>query len=539
MIKNFIYDLKREFAGYNGKSFSKDLMAGLTVTAVALPLALAFAVSSGATAAAGLITAIIAGFVMSALAGASFQISGPTGTMTVVLITVASSYGMQGVFVVTLIAGLLLFLFGVFKLGNLVSFIPLPVVTGFTSGIAVIIAAGQIDNFFGTSSEGISTISKLMSYGTLGFTPQWQAVLIGLLVVLIMVFYPKKLNGYVPASLAAIIVTSLLSNLAGFDIAEVGAIPRTLISETRLNLGAVNMNMVKNLIAPSFTIAMLVMIESLLCGSAAARMKKESFDADRELVAQGIGNMVIPFFGGIPATAALARTSMGIKSGGVTRITGIVNGIGLLLCMFLFGSLIAQLPLAALAGVLMVTAWRMNEWETIRYIFSKRFKSAIFQFLITMICTVVFDLTVAIIVGVALSFLHFVVKSSKIEINVSKVENNKLRGSDADVEGEHGNAVVMYITGSLFFGNIAKLSDAVERMEDCDEIIFSLRGTSAIDTSGAQGLCEICEGLMARNVKISFCGVQTAAKEMMQRAGVVDLIGEHCFYWSVDKALLS
>ena len=539
MIKNFINDLRREFSGYNGKSFSKDLMAGLTVTAVALPLALAFGVSSGADAAAGLITAIIAGFIISAFSGAAFQISGPTGAMTAVLITIVAKFGMQGVFVACLIAGILLLLFGVFKLGNLVSFIPMPVVTGFTTGIAIIIALGQIDNFFGTTSVGESALAKIFSYSTLGFSPNWFAVIIGLLVILIMVFYPKKWNNVVPSSLVAIIVAALVSNLAGFDIAVVGEIPRTLLPETRLTLSAVNIDMAKELVTPAFTIAMLAMIESLLCGSAAARMKKEPFNADQELIAQGIGNIIIPFFGGVPATAAIARTSVAIKSGGVTRLTGIIHSVGLLLSMFLLGSLMAKLPLAALAGVLMVTAWRMNEWETIKYIFSKRFKSAISQFLITMVCTVIFDLTIAIIVGVAFSFMHFVVKSSKIEINVSKVENEKLRSSNADVEGTHKNSIVMYITGSIFFGNCAKLNDAVEQMESYDEIIFSFRGVFAIDTSGAQNLHEICENLLACGVKLSFCGVQPAVKEMMQRSGVVDLIGEDCFYWSVDKALLA
>lgn len=538
MIKTFVKDLKREFKGYNGKNFSKDLMAGLTVTAVALPLALAFGVSSGADAAAGLITAIIAGFVISAFAGASFQISGPTGAMTAVLITIVARFGMQGVFVACLIAGILLVLFGVFKMGNLVSFIPMPVVTGFTSGIAVIIALGQIDNFFGTTSQGESAIAKLISYGTLGFSPNWFAVAIGVLVILIMAFYPKKWNNVVPSSLVAIIVAAVVSNVGGFPVAQVGEIPRTLMPETRLAIADINFNMITALVSPAFTIAMLAMIESLLCGSAAARMKKESFNADRELIAQGIGNVMIPFFGGVPATAAIARTSVAIKSGGVTRLTGIIHAAGLLLSMFLLGPLMARLPLSALAGVLMVTAWRMNEWESISYIFSKRFKSAMAKFLVTMVCTVVFDLTVAIIVGVAFSFLLFVVKSSKIEINVSKIENSKLKNSDADVEGTHGDGAVVYVTGSIFFGNIAALTETVENLEDYKEIIFSLRGVSAIDTSGAQSLYEICHNLKESDVKVCFCGVQKSVKEMMTRAGIIDLMGEENFYWSVDKALL-
>lgn len=337
MIKDYWKDLKREFHGYNAKLFSKDLMAGLTVTAVALPLALAFGVSSGASAAAGLITAIIAGLVISIFSGASFQISGPTGAMTAVLITIVAKYQMQGVFIACLIAGIILLLFGLFKIGNLVSFIPMPVVTGFTSGIAIIIALGQIDNFCGTTSVGDSALMKLFSYTTLGFSPNWFAVLTGLLVVAIMVFYPKKWNNIVPSSLVAIIVAALVSNGFGFDVATVGEIPQTLLPEQRLTIAGIDWAVAKELIAPAFTIAMLAMIESLLCGSAAARMKKEPFNADRELVAQGIGNILIPFFGGVPATAAIARTSVAIKSGGVTRLTGIIHAVGLLLSMFCSG----------------------------------------------------------------------------------------------------------------------------------------------------------------------------------------------------------
>ena len=257
-----------------------------------------------------------------------------------------------------------------------------------------------------------------------------------------------------------------------------------------------------------------------------------------ELIAQGLGNIIIPLFGGVPATAAIARTSVAIKSGGETRLTGIIHAIGLLLSMFLLGPLMAKLPLAALAGVLMVTAWRMNEWETIKYIFSRRFKGAISKFLITMICTVVFDLTIAIIVGVAYSFMLFVVKSSKIEINVSKVKNKKLHNSDLDVESIYKNTFVVYITGSIFFGNCAKIIETIDQMDEYEGLIFSLRGASGIDTSGAQSIYEMCENLISQGIKISFCGVQPQVKEVLIRSGVVELIGEENFFWSVDKALL-
>ena len=228
MIKNYVSQLKSEFQNYTGADCMKDLMAGLTVAAVALPLALAFGVSSGSTAAAGLVTAIIAGLVIGALSGGYYQISGPTGAMAAILISIIARYGMQGVFTATLIAGILLVLCGIFHIGRLTSFIPAPVITGFTSGIAVIIALGQIDNFFGVTSEGSSAVVKLLSYGHLGFPVNIQAAGLGLFVVLFMVFFPKKWNAVVPASFLSIILATILSVCLKLDIQTVGAIPKTL-----------------------------------------------------------------------------------------------------------------------------------------------------------------------------------------------------------------------------------------------------------------------------------------------------------------------
>lgn len=504
MIKNFIKDLKREFKGYNGKSFSKDLMAGLTVTAVALPLALAFGVSSGADAAAGLITAIVAGIVISLFSGASFQISGPTGAMTAVLVSIVAKYQMQGVFIACLMAGILLLVFGIFRLGKVVDYIPMPVVTGFTSGIAIIIAMGQIDNFFGTTSVGETALQKIFSYSQLGFSPDWYAVIVGLLVVAIMVFYPKKWNNTVPSSLVSIIVAAVVSYAFGFEVATVGEIPRTLFPDTRLTFANIDLTIAKDLISPAFTIAILAMVESLLCGSAASRMKKEPFDADRELVAQGIGNILMPFFGGVPATAAIARTSVAIKSGCTTRLTGIIHAVGLLISMFLLGPLMAKLPLAALAGVLMVTAWRMNEWSAIKYIFSKKFKGAIAKFLITMICTVLFDLTVAILVGVVFSFVLYVVKSAKLDIEES----------DEDETG------VITVSGNLFFADCEKLIGVAEKHSGSKKIVFSLEGVPSIDTSAAQSMYELCENLKENGTEIEFCNVNKNVETMLDRSGI-------------------
>ena len=432
LIADYVRILKKEFSGYNGKKFGKDVLAGITVAAVALPLALAFGVSSGATAASGLVTAIISGLIIGVLSGASYQISGPTGAMTAILVSLVAQYGMQGVFVASLMAGVILLLCGIFKLGGLVSYLPSPVITGFTSGIAIIIALGQIDNLTGMKSSGLTNLAKIASYFTTPQTVNFTSLIIGLCVIVFMFVYPKKLGQYCPGSLAAIIIATAANLIFRFDVNTVGAIPKTIFLDDRLSFAEFDMSNVSHLIVPAVSIAALGLIESLLCGASAGRMKNEKLNADVELVAQGIGNILLPFFGGVPATAAIARTSVAIKSGGETRLTSVIHAIVLLLSMFVLGDVMSNIPLSALAGVLIVTAWRMNEWKTIKSIFSKKLKTAMFQFLITMAATVVFDLTKAILIGVVFSLIMFVVKVSDMQVTVADVDPEKGTWPDYD-----------------------------------------------------------------------------------------------------------
>ena len=538
MIKNYLTSLKQEFSGYNTAKLMKDIMAGLTVCAVALPLALAFGVSSGATAAAGLVTAIIAGVVIAVLGGASFQISGPTGAMSAVLVGIVASYGLQGVFFACFAAGALLLLAGIFKLGRLISFIPMPVIMGFTSGIAIIIAMGQIDNFFGTASEGSSNLAKIASYARLGFHPNPQAVLIGLLVVVVMIVWPKKWGARVPGSLVGIILATVVSVVFRMDsIATVGDIPRTLMLADRLDLGGLNLDMLKNLISPIVTIAALGMIESLLCGASASRMKNEPFNADQELIAQGVGNMLLPLFGGVPATAAIARTSVAVKSGQQTRLASVFHSVFLLASMFLLGGVMARLPLAALAGVLMVTAWRMNDWGGIRYIFSHKLKSGISQFLITMLATVIFDLTVAILLGVAYSAILYIARSSQIGVSFSDIDANKLR----TVEGKPPvleTTGVVYVTGSLFFGAVDEFNRRMAEMPAYDHVIFSLRGMPNIDVSGAQAVLELCESLQKQGKTVACCGMADSVRTYFDRTGITALLSKNAYFWNAEDAIL-
>lgn len=539
MLTSFLGNIRKEFSGYNTARLLKDMMAGLTVCAVALPLALAFGVSSGATAAAGLVTAIIAGIVIGLLGGASYQISGPTGAMSAVLIGIVAQYGLQGVFFACFAAGVLMLAAGLLKLGRLISFIPMPVIMGFTSGIAIIIAMGQIDNFFGTASQGSSNLEKLLSYGRLGFHPNWQAVGIGLLVVFIMLVWPKKWGTKIPGSLVGIIAAAVAAALLGLDhLAVVGDIPRTLLLADRLSLSGLNLKMLSGIISPAVTIAALGMIESLLCGASAARMKNEPFSADQELIAQGLGNMLLPFFGGVPATAAIARTSVAVKSGQQTRLTSVFHSIFLLASMFLLGGVMARLPLAALAGVLMVTAWRMNDWAGIRYIFSHRFLSAISQFLITMLATVVFDLTVAILLGVIYSAILYMAKSSRIHVAFSTIDSSRLRG-DIGKSPALDSAGVVYVTGSLFFGAVDEFNHRMQEVPEEDHLILSMRGMPSVDVSGAQAVLELCQHLLQKGHTIAFCGVAEDVRIYFDRAGITELVGEEAYFYSADKAILA
>lgn len=536
LILEYAKIIKNEFKGYNAKKFGKDALAGVTVAAVALPLALAFGVSSGATAAAGLITAVFAGLIIGSLAGASYQISGPTGAMTAILASLVAQYGIQGVFIASFIAGTLLLIAGIFKLGGLVSYLPMPVITGFTSGIAITIALGQVNNLSGLTSKGTTTIEKIGSYFALEQHINVAGLIIGAAVIVFMFIYPKKINQYFPSSLAAIILTTAANMIFKFDVSVVGEIPKTVFLDDRLSLSVFSdWNTIKGLIVPAISIAALGLIESLLCGASAGRMKNEKLNANVELAAQGIGNMILPLFGGVPATAAIARTSVAIKSGGQTRITSVIHSAILLLSMFALGGVMSMIPLSALAGVLIVTAWRMNDWTSIKSIFGKKIKTAIMQFLITMIATVVFDLTIAIIIGVAFSIIMFVVKVSDMQVTVAEVDPHRFDDPEIIPEKLKYTCVV-YISGPLYFGTCSKLEEKISALGESYNVIFSMRGVTVADISGVEALHEYCERLIANGIMVYFSCVQPPVMTMFERCGLKERFHDDMFFWSTDTA---
>jgi sulfate permease, SulP family len=531
---------KREFSGYNLSVFRQDLLAGLTVAAVALPLALAFGVASGATAAAGLVTAILSGFIIGALSGAPYQISGPTGAMSAILILIASRYGLEATWITGVMAGVLILGIGILRLGRFIAFIPAPVISGFTSGIAVIIFVGQIDNFLGVHTEGAeSTALKLIHYFRGGFTPELGAVLTGLTVILIMFFWPKQFNRVVPGSLAGLILASVASILAGWNIESIGEIPRTILLADRLLFSNIPWADLDQLIAPTISIAALGGVESLLCGAVASKATGVRLHANQELIAQGVGNIVIPFFGGVPATAAIARTSVGIRSGGQTRMVSIIHSLALLASALLLAPIIGRVPLAALAGVLMVTAIRMNEWPAIRFMFSRRFKTGIITFLVTLLATITLDLTQAILIGGVLSAAVFINNVANLKVEKLKVDVDRLRARGLAIEHNCPHMQVAYLSGPLFFASTNTFNEEFADLDGVHVQILSMRGVPLIDISGIEALLTLYEQMHKQGQVLMLAGTNPDVMKMIERSGLDTLIGRENFFWSADQAIVA
>lgn len=531
--------LRREFAGYSRVSFQRDLLAGLTVGAVALPLALAFGVASGADAPAGLVTAILAGLIIGGLGGASYQISGPTGAMSAVLIVIAGRYGLEGVWVATLLAGMMLVLLGLFRMGRYIAFIPSPVIAGFTSGIALIIAIGQIDNVLGISSPPAeNALEKLAHYFTHPPTPDWRAVALSGLVMATMILWPR-LTKAIPGSLVGIVLATIISVALGWQIPIIGDIPQTILLDRRLTWDGIPWQDLTALLSPAVSIAALGAIESLLCGSVGATMSGKPFDSNQELISQGIGNMIIPFFGGVPATAAIARSSVAIKSGAVTRVTSIVHAVLLLLSALLLAPVIRYVPLAALGGVLMVTAWRMNEWESIHFFVNARLRHAMAGFAITMLATAALDLTQAILIGITISALIYLRQSAvNTTVTSAPVSAQTLQAQGMPITAICPQIHVYYLTGPIFFGSVTTVLESFETASDYHTLIISMRGVPLVDAMGSQALFQIVEEHQARGGEVIFTALQPAVLEMFKRTGLFERIGNDKIYWSSANAIV-
>lgn len=492
MFKPKLFDTLKD---YSKEKFLKDLMAGIIVGIVALPLAIAFAIASGVSPEKGLYTAVIAGFIISAFGGSRVQIGGPTGAFIVIVYGIVQQYGVNGLVIATFLAGIMLIAMGLARLGSVIKFIPHPLITGFTSGIAVVIFSSQIKDFFGLQMGAIPAdfIAKWESYFQQIDSVSWHAVLLAALTALVILLWPR-ITHKIPGSLIAIVVTTALVYWLKLPVETIGArfgsIPSSLPAPV---LPHVDFATIKELISPAFTIALLGGIESLLSAVVADGMTGGNHRSNMELVAQGGANIFSSLFGGIPATGAIARTVTNVRNGGRTPVAGIVHAVTLLLVMLFAARWAALIPMATLAGILVVVAYNMSEWENFVSIL-KGPKSDIAIMVTTFLLTVLVDLTVAIEIGMVLAaflFLRHMIQSTDVSI-LTNAENKKDESDKLNSYHIPTEVAVFEISGPLFFGAVYKFKDAIRTVDRKPAIIIIRMGkVPIIDATGIRALKEV------------------------------------------------
>ena len=538
------------FRNYSKTDFSTDLMAGIIVGIVALPLAIAFGIASGVTPEKGIITAIVAGFIISLLGGSKVQIGGPTGAFIVIIYGIIQEYGIEGLTVATLMAGILLVLMGVFKLGAVIKFIPYPIIVGFTSGIAVTIFTTQIADVFGLNFNGEKVpgdfIGKWLVYARHFDTVNWWNALVSFVSIFIIAITPK-FSKKIPGSLIAIVVVTLavyLMKVYG-GITTIDTIGDRFSIHAQLPeavVPALDWEVVKNLFPVAVTIAVLGAIESLLSATVADGVIGDRHHSNSELIAQGIANIVSPIFGGIPATGAIARTMTNINNGGRSPIAGIVHA-GVLLLILLFLMPLAQyIPMACLAGVLVIVSYNMSGWRTFLALM-KNPKSDVTVLLITFFLTVIFDLTVAIEVGLLIAcvlFMKRVMETTEISVIRDEIDPNK--ESDLEVHEEHltlPKGVEVYeINGPYFFGIATKFEEIMSQLGDRPKIrIIRMRKVPFIDSTGIHNLTNLCVMSQKENIHIILSGVNDKVHKVLERSGFYELLGEDNICSNINEAV--
>lgn len=494
------------------KTWRQDLLAGVTVGIVALPLALAFGVSSGAGAESGLITAIIAGIVAAVFGGSNIQVSGPTGAMVVVLGPIVASQGLGVLAVVCVMAGLIVVAAGILRLGRTITYIPWPVIEGFTLGIAVIIFLQQVPSAFGVPAGPSSNafISAAQSLQAVDAAALWVPLLVVAVVIAVMVIAPR-IHKAIPGSIIAIIIVTVGVNLAQLPVATIGALPDSLPAP---RLPSADWETLTALLGPALTIAALAAIESLLSVRVAASISDTGpYDADRELVGQGLASMASGFFGGMPATGAIARTAVNIRAGGRTRMSAVIHSLVLLLVIYAASGVVGSIPLAALSGVLMVTAARMISIATVKTIVGST-KSDAVVFIVTALITVSVDLIYAVGIGIAVA-AFFALRALADSAGVHREE---LPVPEAPGD-EH--IAVFRLDGALFFGVAERILARVGKIEDVTVVILRMSQLQILDATGAQVITELMHGLERRGITVLIKGIRPQHLRLATRIGVI------------------
>lgn len=535
---------------YSKETFMSDLMAGIIVGIVALPLAIAFGIASGVSPEKGIITAIIAGFIISLLGGSKVQIGGPTGAFIVIIYGIIQQYGEAGLIVATLMASILLILLGVFKLGAIIKFIPYPIIVGFTSGIAVTIFTTQIADIFGLNFGGEKVpgdfIGKWMIYFRHFDTVNWWNAVVSILSIIIIAITPR-FSKKIPGSLIAIIVVTIgvyvLKTYAGIDSIDTIGDRFTIKSELpEAAIPTLNWEAIKDLFPVAITIAVLGAIESLLSATVADGVTGDKHDSNTELIAQGTANLITPLFGGIPATGAIARTMTNINNGGKTPVAGIIHAIVLLLILLFLMPLAQYIPMACLAGVLVIVSYNMSEWRTFKALL-KNPKSDVTVLLITFFLTIIFDLTIAIEVGLVIACILFMRRVMETtEISVIKDEIDPNDELDIAVCEEHliipAGVEVYEINGPYFFGIATKFEETMAQLGDRPKVrIIRMRKVPFIDSTGIHNLTSLCKMSQKEKITIVLSGVNEKVHKTLEKSGFYELLGKQNICPNINVAL--
>jgi SulP family sulfate permease len=528
--------------GYSKEDLIPDLIAGVTVGIVALPLAMAFAIASGVKPEAGIFTAVIAGFIISALGGTKVSIGGPTGAFIVILFGIGAKYGFDNLMICTILAGGLLLTMGIARMGTMIKYIPYPVTMGFTSGIAVLIFSTQIKDFLGLRVEKVPSefIEKMKALAEHISTIQWPTFCLAAASLAIILFWPKKWQRRVPGSIAALVLGTMAVALFSLPVETIGSrfggIPQGL---PKPHLPELSWENIQHLFQPAMTIALLAAIESLLCAVVADGMVDDRHDANQELIAQGLANIVSPLFGGIAATGAIARTATNVKSGARTPVAGIVHAVTLLAIILVAAPLAKFVPLATLSAVLVNVAFHMGEWHNC----ARLRKWPICDtavFLSAFALTVVVDLTVAVEIGMVLAAILFIKRSSETTQIMAVDESTETEGSHHSLVGkEVPKGVMIYrMMGAFFFGAVDKLESVLKRVnEEPEVLILRMRKVVAMDATGLNALEDLYEKLRRRGKHLVLSAPHTNPLMVMEKAGLIDRLGHENVCPHIDAAL--
>ena len=533
---------------YTKEKFFGDLMSGIIVGIVALPLAIAFGIASGVSPEKGIITAIIGGFVVSFLGGSSVQIGGPTGAFIVIVYGIIQNFGIEGLTVATLLAGIFLVLMGLLRLGTVIKFIPYPIIVGFTSGIALTIFTTQVKDLFGMTIDKMpgDFVSKWVVYAQHLGSVSWISLLVGLLSIALIVLTPR-VSKKIPGSLVAIVVMTVAAyflreycGITGLEtIGDRFEINAALPAPARISL---NLDTVHLLLPSAFTIAMLGAIESLLSATVADGVTGDRHRSNTELIAQGAANIIVPVFGGIPVTGAIARTMTNINNGGTTPVAGLIHAAVLLLILLFLGPLTRHIPMACLAGVLVVVSYNMSEWRTFRSLL-KNPAHDVMVLLVTFFLTVIFDLTIAIEIGLLLAmvlFMRRMMETTQVSVSTDRLDlsaDSEIRHDDEVLKIPSG-VEVYEIDGPFFFGVANKFDECMKQLSTKPRIrIIRMRKVPFIDSTGLHNLESLCRLSQREHIHIILSGVNDQVRAMIMKSRMDERIGRENICGDIHEAL--